>query len=566
MRFPSLTRRWLDARQLIAGLSLVVVALALLGYWAWQASLRRHEVAIELLRSHAELAAQRLGARVQNELYVGATAVFRPVVADAALAGEPRVDPQAILEAAAAAATCNCVPVLSPAYALRTDLSSGGSEFAGTHAPASRERAAIVAALREQMERMPSGWDIAVLRGNAALAGHVLVFTRVARDASPAIYLGFATDSATFREAVLRPLLCNTRLVVAGDEARDVPNDSLVALRVTDAAGAVLYGTRARVDTTTANTTRFPTEWGELAITASLRPQAATLVLRGGVPRSPIPMLVALLGTAAALVGIATLLLWRMHELGRLRADFTSSVSHELRTPLTQILLYAETIEMGRQRSPAKHAEAIGVITRETRRLIHLVENVLHVSRAEQSLTRLDLRPRELGSLAAETIDAFMPVAESRGMRVVLRRGAAVHALVDADATRRVLLNLLDNAVRYGPAGQTVTITVDRTDAWARIMVEDQGPGVPPDRAAEIWQRFVRLDDRRAASTGCGIGLAIVSELVALQGGRRGVRARSGGGAAFFVEVPAVDDPTAPEAQVHPGPANEPAALGSGVE
>ena len=74
MRFPSIARRWLHARQLIAGLSLVVVALALLGYWAWRESVRRHEVAIELLRSHAELAGQRHGARIQNELYVGASA------------------------------------------------------------------------------------------------------------------------------------------------------------------------------------------------------------------------------------------------------------------------------------------------------------------------------------------------------------------------------------------------------------------------------------------------------------------------------------------------------------
>ena len=99
-------------------------------------------------------------------------------------------------------------------------------------------------------------------------------------------------------------------------------------------------------------------------------------------------MLFALLGTVTTLVGVAVSLLWRMHELGRLRADFTSSVSHELRTPLTQILLYAETLEMERHRSPAKRAEAINVITRETRRLIHLVENVLQFSRR----TELDAR------------------------------------------------------------------------------------------------------------------------------------------------------------------------------
>src|SRR3954470_23362698 len=100
MRFLSIARRWLDARQLIAGVSLVVVALALLGYWTWRESVRRHEVAIELLRSHAELAAQRLGARIQNELYVGATAVFRRVIAGVVPGTESRVDPRAVVTAA----------------------------------------------------------------------------------------------------------------------------------------------------------------------------------------------------------------------------------------------------------------------------------------------------------------------------------------------------------------------------------------------------------------------------------------------------------------------------------
>jgi len=116
-----------------------------------------------------------------------------------------------------------------------------------------------------------------------------------------------------------------------------------------------------------------------------------------------------------------------------------------------------------------------------------------------------------------------------------------VTARGDADALRRILLNLLDNAVRYGPAGQTVTVAVERAGAWARIVVEDEGPGVPASDRERIWKPFVRLDDARDESlTGCGIGLSIVGELVALHGGRRGVRSRPGGGAAFHIEIPAV--------------------------
>jgi len=544
MRPSLLTRRSLDARRLVVGIALVVIALVLLAYWAWQASLRRHEVALDLLRSHAELAAQRLGARIQNELYVGAMAIFRPVLDSARVRATTTVDPQAILRAATAAQECDCVPLMRPGYALRTDLTSAGTEFHGPASPSANEQETVLAALREQLTRMPTGWEVAVLRTQQAIDGRVLLFTKRRRPDGTLEYLAFATDSATLREFVIRPLICNTPLVVAGNRTTGVPNDSLVSVRVAATEDRDVYRGTTRIDVPIASTIRFPVEWGELAVTASLRPRAAELVLPGGVPRSPIPTLLALVATAATLVGIAVVLMWRVHELTRLRADFTSSVSHELRTPLTQILLYAETIEMGRDRSRAKRTEAIGVITRETRRLIHLVENVLQFSRAERSLTRLQLRAQEVGAIVGETVEAFAPVAESRGTSVVLHLAGPVYARVDAEAMRRVLLNLLDNAVRYGPAGQTVTVAVQADGPYARIVVDDEGPGISDDRREAIWQPFVRGEDvPESPTTGCGIGLAIVSELVALHGGRRRVHARPGGGASFVIEVPSAPEP-----------------------
>jgi signal transduction histidine kinase len=501
-------------------------------------------VALELLRSHAELAAQRLGSRIQNEIYVAATAILRPAIDAAHDSAARPISPTAIIAAARVAAACKCAAPLAPAYAIRTDLTTAGTITDGPSSPSASERDALLAALRDQLDEMPNGWDIAVARANAGLGGRVVAFTRRAVQNGPPVFVGFAVDSAQVRELIVRPLLCNTPLVVAGDRTRGIPNDSLVALRIADAAGTEIYRTTTPIDPAIASTTRFPIEWGQLAVTAALRPQAARLVLPGGVPRSPVPMMIALLATAATLVAVAVLMIWRVHELGRLRADFTSSVSHELRTPLTQILLYAETIEMGRQRSPQKRAEAIGVITRETRRLIHLVENVLHFSRAERSLTRLRPEPVELTELVAETVSAFTPVADARDIAVALRLDGPVTALADPDAMRRILLNLLDNAVRHAPEGRTVTVTVERAGSWARVVVEDEGPGVPENHREDIWKPFVRVEDANGMSaTGCGIGLSIVDELITLQRGRRGVHARPGGGAAFSVEVPAASAP-----------------------
>ena len=537
---PSLTRRWLDARPLIIGIALVAAAIGLLGTWAWRASVRRHEVSLELLRSHADLAAQRLGARMQNELYIGGMAVFRPVITNAVV-GTP-TDPRRLLDAARDAEACGCVPPMRPTYTLRTDLTAAGTAFAGTDIPPARARDAIVAAIREQANEIPGGWDLAVLRATDVGDGRVVFFAPSPRSRVATEYLAFATDTATLRQFVVWPLMCQVRLVGAGSEPPANPNDSLVDVRIADARDRQLYRTRHPIDADLASTARFPIEWGSLLVTVSLRNTAIEGLFPGGVPRSPIPTLVILVIAATTLAGLAVLLLWRMHELSRLRTDFTSSVSHELRTPLTQILLYAETIEMGRQRSRAKRAEAIGVITRETRRLIHLVENVLQFSRAERRLTRLSKRAHELGDLVAEAVMGFLPVAEARGSSITLRL-EVVHASVDADAVRRILLNLLDNAVRYGPEGQTIVVSTERSGSWARLSVADEGPGIVPSQRENVWRPFVRLDDAADGSaTGCGIGLAIVSELVSLHGGRHSLQSRDGRGSIFVIELPASDE------------------------
>lgn len=555
-------RRWLDARPLAAGTALVVVALGLLGAWAWQASLRRYEVSLDLLRSHADLAAQRLGGRMQNELYVGGMAVFRPITAE-----RPRVptDPQRILDEARSAEACGCVPPMKPVYAFRTDFTAEGTAFAGDAIPAAPARDAILSAMRRQAAEIKGGWDLAVLHAPDTADGHVVMFARVTHDAGPAEYLGFATDTATIREYVVWPLICQMRLVNVGTSPPANPNDSLLAIRIADARGRALYQTVTPIDARLASTATSPIEWGSLTITTSLREAAIERLLTGGAPRSPIPTLVALVLVAATLAGLAVALLWRMHQLSRLRTDFTSSVSHELRTPLTQILLYAETIEMGRQRSRAKRAEAIGVITRETRRLIHLVENVLQFSRAERHLTRLSPRVQELGTLVREAVSGFLPIAAARGVSISVLADRRLYAPVDGDAVRRILLNLLDNAVRYGPEGQTIVVAAEPAGSWARVTIADEGPGIAPDRRQDVWRPFVRLDDDvDAAATGCGIGLSIVSELVELHGGRRSIRDREGGGSIFVIDLPMADGIESFEDEIGDrAPAHSP--LGAGV-
>src|SRR5262249_55194768 len=142
----------------------------------------------------------------------------------------------------------------------------------------------------------------------------------------------------------------------------------------------------------------------------------------------------------------------------RLRADFVSSVSHELRTPLAQIRLFAETLLLGRVRSDAEERRSLEIIDQEARRLTHLVENVLAFSRAERHAIRLQREPTALTPLVAAVVEAFEPLAATR--KVTLRRDIfpGIFADADPDALRQMLINLLDNAVKYGPESQTVTV------------------------------------------------------------------------------------------------------------
>jgi signal transduction histidine kinase len=236
---------------------------------------------------------------------------------------------------------------------------------------------------------------------------------------------------------------------------------------------------------------------------------------------------------------IAILQLRRERALSRLRSDFVSRVSHELRTPLTQIRMFAETLLLDRVRSEEERRRSLEIIDRESRRLASLVENVLRFSRGERGEDRVEVRPRDVVPLVRRLLFDFQPLTSGRA-RLVASLPERAEALADEDALQQILLNLLDNAVKYGPDGQEIRLAVEAEGNRVRFSVEDQGPGIPPGERERIWERFHRLPrDRESAVAGTGIGLAIVRELARLQGGSTRVEEGGRGGARFVVELPA---------------------------
>jgi signal transduction histidine kinase len=241
------------------------------------------------------------------------------------------------------------------------------------------------------------------------------------------------------------------------------------------------------------------------------------------------------------LAAIGLVQLRREEELARLRSDFIASVSHELRTPLAQVRMFAETLLLGRVRSDEERLRSLRIVDQEARRLTHLVENILQFSRAERRAIRLVPAPLDVAPAVHETIEAFAPVARARKVTVRAEPDELARVLADPGALRQILLNLLDNAVKYGPAGQTVTVGAAADGRVVRFQVDDEGPGVDGKDRGRIWEPFQRLErDLQSAIAGSGIGLSVVRELVALQRGRAWVEEGPGGrGARFVVELPA---------------------------
>jgi signal transduction histidine kinase len=259
---------------------------------------------------------------------------------------------------------------------------------------------------------------------------------------------------------------------------------------------------------------------------------------------SELPFLGAiLLGMLASVVATA-LAARRQGELARLRSDFVSSVSHELRMPLAQILLSGETLSLGRTRSQAERDDAADAIVREAHRLAGLVDNALLFSQVEHHNLILQPAPEDLSVLAAQAANAVVPLAEGAGAVVASSVQPGLGAMVDRDAVRQVLYNLLENAIKYGGAGQRISIggvPSASESGRVRIWVEDEGSGIPPGQETAIFEPFVRLKrDRDVRVAGTGLGLAVVRYIVDALGGRVWVERRRGGrGSRFVVDLPA---------------------------
>jgi signal transduction histidine kinase len=368
--------------------------------------------------------------------------------------------------------------------------------------------------------------------------------------------LGFELRLDALRGFLEKPLTRFPLLPESLAKRKEPVGNAALAVTVLDPQGAVVLKSRepfpggVTVDAPFADT--YEGVLAGYTARVTLDTAAAPLLVSGGLPRSRLPFLALMLLVSAGVTAAALLQLRRERAFLRLREEFVASVSHELRTPLTQIRMFAETLLLARTRSEAEEERALVVIDREARRLTHLVENVLVSSRASRGVLTVSPEDRSVAPLLREVVESFSTVAEARRVRLRLALDEAAAARIDADAVRHVVLNLLDNAVKYGPAGGEVRIGLERADGLVRITVEDEGPGIPASDRQRVFSRFERLArERDSAAAGAGIGLAVVRDLVDRMAGSCSIEAGAGGrGARFVVAVPAAapEKPATPEA------------------
>lgn len=225
-----------------------------------------------------------------------------------------------------------------------------------------------------------------------------------------------------------------------------------------------------------------------------------------------------------------------LKRLETIRRDFVANVSHELRTPVTVIRGYAETLGSGLiANDPATAERFATVIKNHAERLTALINDLLTLSQLEAQGQALTLTPCDLGERLQHCCELVKPKAEEKGISITFSVMPAEKVLADAQRLEQVLFNLLDNAVKYTPAGGKVTINVSSDSELVRIAVDDTGPGVPEAARQRIFERFYRVDAGRSREEGgTGLGLAIAKHLVGLHGGSIGVTNRSEGGSSFF--------------------------------
>jgi two-component system, OmpR family, phosphate regulon sensor histidine kinase PhoR len=230
-------------------------------------------------------------------------------------------------------------------------------------------------------------------------------------------------------------------------------------------------------------------------------------------------------------------------RLEKLRREFVANASHELRTPVAAIVGVAETLAAGAADDPQARSSFLEILMRHAQRLSRLTADLLDIARLEGGY-----KPRVEVVEVASAVDAVLGTlqikAEPKEITLDKKLPPSLSVSAERAAVEQMVSNLVDNAIKYTPAGGRVTVRAEARGGRVRILVEDSGPGIPPEHHARLFERFYRVDDARSRDAGgTGLGLAIVKHLALANGGDVSVESDVGKGSRFIIALPQAASP-----------------------
>jgi heavy metal sensor kinase len=218
---------------------------------------------------------------------------------------------------------------------------------------------------------------------------------------------------------------------------------------------------------------------------------------------------------------------------------FIADASHELRTPVAILMGESEVALSKDTRSTAEYRESLSILHHEARRLSRVVDDMFTLSRADAG--QYPVTPREfyLDELAADCVQSLRSLAAAKSISLSIQSAAELPLVADESLLRRMLLNLLDNAIKYTPTGGAVTVAINQSSDAAEITVTDNGPGISPELQSRVFERFFRADQARTRSnSGAGLGLSIAKWIAEAHHGTLELSRSDSSGSVFTARIP----------------------------
>jgi signal transduction histidine kinase len=542
-RLFGISRLRRSARSSTTLLGLVLFAAVGLSFWlalqAYAAAHSHRQTTETVLRDYAQVAAAEYTRTAEGELERYLDAVFDEVPRRNRSGELPGINEvERDLDDAMRVLDCLCPGFRDPVALVRASLPGGETEY-GVGFVSQAVVDDVIARVSARRVEDPSERFGMLHFGRpspegAVAAAYATVLTDV--DAIEAVYAILLDASAL---ADLAWQWQTDAELLPSALAKGLPTDSVLSVTIGGPNGSLVFESPVSYEQTFSAADTLSASLGSLVVTASIRPEAAGSLIIGGVPRSRLPMSLVLIALTLA-VGAAGLVEMRRHEqLAKLREGFVSSVSHELRTPLTQIRMLAELLTDDKLRSGAERTRAVQIIRREAQRLTQLVENILQFSRVRAGGELEDLREVDVDATLQEVVASFQPLAEAAGATVKADAPTGLAVQGQREGVRRILINLVDNALKYGPTGQTVQVQAAAENGTVRLVVQDEGPGIPEADRQRVFEPYWRLPrDVDSVRPGSGVGLAVVRSLAQQYGGEAWVEAAPRTGSRFVVELP----------------------------